>query len=156
MEVEILAGHVVTGFAIGAGAWAFGKWLAIKQSNQIDGLETQIKDLTYQLDRAKGLAATYKSKWKTQYAPPELEPDPGEYIDPEADEDEQLSDLAEKVGLKLPRWAKGLIDTPAIQNIIIDQASKHPELVQDLLAKFTQNQPALPAQDKNTTGTNLA
>ena len=140
LNITVISGHLVLAFLAVLGAWAFRQWMQRQNDDQVRDLTERLRVAQDETRRAKSLAANYKSRWRSQ-AEPDLEPLDDEYIDPEADESDQLSDLAEKIGIRIPRALKPILGSESLQKLVMDYASKHPDLVEDLISRFTSNAP---------------
>ena len=159
VEVDVVGilAYAVVIFIVGSLMWAFNVWMNGRLNTRIIRLQAEIDEQHLELKAAKHREHTWKYRLKRREVPQDLEPMPDEYIDPEEEPSEQLSDLADKVGIRIPEWLRPIINNETVQARIMEEATKHPDLVAGLLDRFTVKQPALPVgKATNTEQSNLA
>jgi len=109
------------------------------------GLEREYSQTIYQLQQELEKTKTAAANWKGRYRRGwDIYPDEDEEIDPDADQDIQLSELAKIVYPKLPPALGKLIDQPQLQDAIMKKAASNPDLIGGLIDKF------LPKEGTNT------
>lgn len=98
-----------------------------------------IGDLTTDLEKAKTAVHNWTMKYRRlqkQWDFEEGEELPEDY---DLNEDMNLSDLARVVYPQLPGPLAKIIDQPALQNALVGTLEKHPNLISDLVDKFTNS-----------------
>jgi len=109
------------------------------------GLEREYSQTIYQLQQELEKTKTAVANWKGRYRRGwDIYADEDEEIDPDADQDIQLSELAKIVYPKLPPALGKLIDQPQLQEAIMKKAASNPDLIGGLIDKF------LPKEGTNT------
>ena len=76
--------------------------------------------------------------------------DDEEGIDPDADEDVKLSELASLLGHKIPAPYDKFIDSPAIKGLLMKQLEKNPEKIMGIVEQFMKPKTAAPATPQTT------
>lgn len=118
--------------------WMKSNSMAIRHDMEKEYGKT-IGDLTLELEKAKTAVHNWSAKYRRaqrQWDWDESEDLPEDY---DLSEDMNLSDLARVVYPKLPGPVAKIIDQPALQNALVGTLEKHPNLISDLVDKFTNS-----------------
>ena len=80
----------------------------------------------------------YKYKLKNLREDYDIDPDEGEFIDDTESTEGQISDLVKIIYPKMPTTLARILDKPGLQEAILKQVEKRPELLGTIIDKFAR------------------